>query len=55
MILIGKPEGKKYLVENRRELKDNIRTNLTEISWGGIDEIGLAQDRDQSLMDHRIL
>jgi hypothetical protein len=26
---------------------DNIKINLREIGWGGMDWIGLAQDRDQ--------
>jgi hypothetical protein len=26
---------------------DNIKMNLGEIGWGGMDCIGLAQDRDQ--------
>jgi hypothetical protein len=25
---------------------ENIKMNLTEIGWGGMDWIGLAQDRD---------
>jgi hypothetical protein len=26
---------------------DNIKTDLAEIGWGGVDWIGLAQDRDK--------
>jgi hypothetical protein len=26
---------------------DNIKTDLREIGWGGVDWIDLAQDRDQ--------
>jgi hypothetical protein len=26
---------------------DNIRIDLTDIEWGGMDWIGLAEDRDQ--------
>jgi hypothetical protein len=26
---------------------DNIKVDLVEIEWGGIDRIGLSQDRDQ--------
>jgi hypothetical protein len=26
---------------------DNIKMDLGEIGWGGMDRIGLAQDRDQ--------
>jgi hypothetical protein len=46
-ILVGKPEGKRPLGRPRRRWVDNIKMDLTEIGWGGIDWIGLAQDRDQ--------
>jgi hypothetical protein len=26
---------------------DNIKMDLSEIGWGGVDGIGLAQDRDK--------
>jgi hypothetical protein len=45
-ILVGKPEGKRPVVRPRRRWEDNIKTNLREIAWGGIDWIDLAQDRD---------
>jgi hypothetical protein len=31
----------------RRRWEDNIRMDLREIGWGGMDWIDLAQDRDQ--------
>jgi hypothetical protein len=37
-ILVGKPEGKR---------PDNIKMNLREIGWYGVDWIDMAQDRDQ--------
>jgi hypothetical protein len=46
-ILVGKPEGKRQLRRSRRRWEDNIRMNLREIGWGGMDWIDLAQDRDQ--------
>jgi hypothetical protein len=46
-ILVGKPEGKRPLGRPRRRWKDNIKTDLREIGWGGIDWIDLAQDRNQ--------
>jgi hypothetical protein len=46
-ILVGKPEGKKPLGRPRRSWEDNIRMDLREIGWGGMDWIDLAQDRDQ--------
>jgi hypothetical protein len=44
----------------RRRWVDNIKTNLLEIGWGGVDWIGLGQDRDKwralvnSVMDLRV-
>jgi hypothetical protein len=46
-ILVGTPEGKRPLGKPRRRNKDNIKMDLREIGWGGMDWIGLAQDRDQ--------
>jgi hypothetical protein len=46
-ILVGKPEGKRTLGRPRRTWEDNIRMDLREIGWGGMDWIDLAQDRDQ--------
>jgi hypothetical protein len=45
-ILVGKPEGKKPLGRPRCRWEDNIRMDLREIGWGGINWIDLAQDRD---------
>jgi hypothetical protein len=44
---VGKPEGKRPLGRPRLRWKDNNKVNLTEIGWGGMDWIDLAQDRDQ--------
>jgi hypothetical protein len=46
-ILVGKPEGKRTLGRPRRRWEDNIRMDLREIGWGGMDWIDLAQDRDR--------
>jgi hypothetical protein len=46
-ILVGKPEGKKPLGRPRRRCVDNIKMDLEEIGWDGVDWIELAQDRDQ--------
>jgi hypothetical protein len=46
-ILVGKPEGKRPLGRPRRRRVDNIKMDLREIGWGGMDWIDLAQDRDQ--------
>jgi hypothetical protein len=46
-ILVGKPEGKRPLRRPRYRWEDDIRMDLREIGWGGMDWIHLAQDRDQ--------
>jgi hypothetical protein len=45
-ILVGKPEGKRPPGKPRRNWEDNIRMDLREIEWGGMDWIDLALDRD---------
>jgi hypothetical protein len=47
IILVGKPEGKRPLGRPRRRWEDNIKVDLRETGWGGMDWIDLAQDRDQ--------
>jgi hypothetical protein len=44
-LLVGKPEGKRPLGRPRRRWIDNIKMDLLEIGLGGVDWIGLAQDR----------
>jgi hypothetical protein len=44
---VGKPEGKRPLGKPRRMWEDNIKMDLTEIEWYGMNWIDLAQDRDQ--------
>jgi hypothetical protein len=46
-LLVGKPDGKRPLGKSRRRLVGNIKMDLLEIGWGGVDWIGLAQDRDK--------
>jgi hypothetical protein len=46
-ILVGKPEGKRPLKRPRRRWVDNIKMDLREIGWDGMDWIDLAQDREQ--------
>jgi hypothetical protein len=45
-LLVGKPEGKRPLGRPRRRWVD-IKMDLLGIGWGGVDWIGLAQDRDK--------
>jgi hypothetical protein len=44
---VGKPEGKIPLGRPRRRWVDNIKMDLGEIGWDGMDWIELAQNRDQ--------
>jgi hypothetical protein len=46
-ILVGKPEGKKPLGRPRLRWVDNIKIDLREIGWDGVDWINLAQDSDK--------
>jgi hypothetical protein len=41
-ILVGKTEGKIPLGRPRRRWVDNIKMDLREIGWGGMDWIDLA-------------
>jgi hypothetical protein len=45
-ILVGMPEGKRPLVRPRRRWVNNIKIDLIEIGWDGMDWIDLAEDRD---------
>jgi hypothetical protein len=44
---VGKPEGKRPLGRPRRRWVSDIKTDLREIEWGGMDWIDLTLDRDQ--------
>jgi hypothetical protein len=41
-VLVGKPEGKRSLRRPRRRWENNIKMELREIVWGGMDWIHLA-------------
>jgi hypothetical protein len=47
MILVGKPEGKRPPERPRHWWVNNIKIDLREIGWGGMDWIYLVQERDQ--------
>jgi hypothetical protein len=46
-IFVRKPEGKRSFGRPRRRWEDNIRMDLREMGWDGVDYMYLAQDRDQ--------
>jgi hypothetical protein len=43
-ILVGKPDGKRTLGRPRRRWVDNIKIDISEIEWGGMDWIDLVQN-----------
>jgi hypothetical protein len=43
---VGKPERRRRLGSRGRTGEDSIKMDLTEIEWGRLDWIHLAQDRD---------
>jgi hypothetical protein len=45
-VLVGKPDGKRPLGRPRRSWEDNIKINLQEVGYRGINWTELAQDRD---------
>jgi hypothetical protein len=57
---VEKPEGKRPLGGRRHIWEDNIRMDLKEIWWEGLDGIHLAQDTNQwralvnTVMDFRV-
>jgi hypothetical protein len=44
-ILVGTPEGKRPLGRPRHRWMDNVKIDLKQIGWDGMDWIYLAQDR----------
>jgi hypothetical protein len=45
-IFVGEPEEKGSLGRPRRRWVDNIKMDLREIKWDGMDWIDLAQDKN---------
>jgi hypothetical protein len=46
-ILVGKHEGKRSRRRHRRRWEGNIRMDLRQGGWEGVDWMHLVQDRDQ--------
>jgi hypothetical protein len=46
-ILVEKPEGRRPLARQRSRWVDNIKMDLREIGWNGVNWIDTAQDRDK--------
>jgi hypothetical protein len=45
-ILVGRPEGRRQLGRPRLRCEDNIKMDLQDVGWRGMDWIELAQCRD---------
>ena len=56
----GQPEGKRPLRRPRRRWEDDIKMDLLEVGYRGMEWIELAQDRDRwralvnAVMNHRV-
>jgi hypothetical protein len=46
-LLVGKPGGRRPLGRPRCRRLNNIRMDLVEMGWDGVDWISLAEDRDR--------
>jgi len=45
-VLVGRPEGKRPLGRLRLRWEDDIKMDLSDVEWGGMDWIDMAEDRD---------
>jgi hypothetical protein len=54
-LLVGKLEGKRPLGRSRCRWMDNIKIDLGEIGWWGIDCVGLVQDRDKWIAFEKVV
>jgi hypothetical protein len=46
-VLVEKPEVKRPLRKPTHRWEDNIKMDLKDTGWGGMDWIHMAQDKDQ--------
>jgi hypothetical protein len=46
-LFVGKSEGRRPLGRPRYKWMDNIKMDLGEMVWGGMDLINMAKDRDR--------
>jgi hypothetical protein len=45
--MVGKQKAKRPLGRPKRRWVNNIKVDLIEIGWGGVDWMCLSQDRDK--------
>ena len=46
-VLVGRPDGRRRLGRQRRTWENNIKMDISEVEWGGMDRIVLAQHLDR--------
>jgi hypothetical protein len=46
-VLVRKPEGRRPLGRLTRRWGDNVKMDFSEIGWGGMDWVRLAEDRGE--------
>jgi hypothetical protein len=44
---VGKPEGKRPLGRPKSRWKDNMKMDIQQVGYGGMDWMELAKDRDK--------
>jgi hypothetical protein len=54
-MLVGEPEGIRLLRRHRRRWEDNIKMDLREIGWGGMDWIEHSNEPSSSIKCWEIL
>ena len=54
-VLAEKPEAKRPLTRPRYRWEDNIKLDLKEIVWEGLDWIDLAQNRDKWALANTVM
>ena len=46
-VLLGRPKGRRPLGRRRHGWEDNIKMDLQDVVWGGMDSIDLAEEWDR--------
>jgi hypothetical protein len=46
-ILVGIPEGKRIFGRPRRKLENDVKWNLNQIRWEGVEWINMARNMDK--------
>jgi hypothetical protein len=46
-VLVGRLKGRRQFGRPRRRWDDNIKEDLQEVGWGGVDRFDLVEDRSR--------